>query len=244
MPLASGRAKLLLYCAPIMRVRAPYHHHPARFVLIIYDCKQACEAKTAPHQCTPPLQLARMNRAIGATIDARAKAAGLERTALVPGDMYVLFDGGKVGNDSKMRAAFRNPDGSVLAPISSQTLHLRHWDSVLNANGRGYTKRGAGSLRHGEQCLFVAHSLPMTSRTKNINNYGHAMVMLDSFVECMWKLPLARKRDLLGKYRVDGRPTFSEAEDDDDQAEYPWVRKAPMDDSTHLTLHVTGWAVP
>ena len=129
----------------------------------------------------------------------------------------------------------------MLAPISSQTLHLRHWDSVLNANGRGYTKRGAGSLRHGEQCLFVAHSKPMTSRTKNINNYGHAMVALDSDVACMWKLPLAKKRDLLGKYRVDGGPTASEAEDDDDdQAEYPWAKEAPMDDRPHTSCNWMG----
>ena len=70
------------------------------------------------------------------------------------------------------------------------------------------------------------------------------MLMPNLEVECMWKLPLAKKRDLLGKYRVDGRPTASEAEDDDDEAEDLWARKAPMDDSTHLTLHVTGWAVP
>ena len=57
---------------------------PAKFVLVVYDCKQACEAKTAPHRRTPPLQLTRLKRAIGATIEARAKAAGLDRIVLLP----------------------------------------------------------------------------------------------------------------------------------------------------------------
>ena len=90
---------------------------PARFVLILYDCKQACEAKTAPHRRTPPLQLTRLKRAIGATIEARAKAAGLDRIVLLPGDMYVLFDGGKEGNHSKMMAASVDLDGNVLKPM-------------------------------------------------------------------------------------------------------------------------------
>ena len=74
--------------------------------MIIYDCKQACEARTAPRRRTPPLQLLRLKRAVGATLEARAKAAGMDRAAILPGDMYVLFNGGKEGNRSKMKAAF------------------------------------------------------------------------------------------------------------------------------------------
>ena len=47
------------------------------FILIIYDCKQAWEARTAPHQRTPPLQLLGLKRAVGATLEACAKAAGI-----------------------------------------------------------------------------------------------------------------------------------------------------------------------
>jgi hypothetical protein len=107
-----------LWQVPALKLlKAPFPHHsragttrpaapPARFVLIVYDIKQACEAKTAPHRRTPPLQLTRLKRAVGATIEARAKAAGLDRIVLLPGDMYVLFDGGKEGNHSRMKAAW------------------------------------------------------------------------------------------------------------------------------------------
>ena len=62
---------------------------PARFVLIIYDCKQACEARTAPHRCAPPLQLLGLKRAVGATLEARARAAGMGRAAILPEDTRV-----------------------------------------------------------------------------------------------------------------------------------------------------------
>ena len=74
--------------------------------MIIYDCKQACEARTAPHRRTPPLQLLRLKRAVGATLEARAKAAGLDRTAILRADTRVLFDGDKEGSHSKTKAAF------------------------------------------------------------------------------------------------------------------------------------------
>ena len=53
-------------------------------------------------------------------------------------------------------------------------------------------------------------------------------------VEAMWKLPLAQKRDLLDKYRVEvGGPTASDGEDDDDDddAIEELAVKARMDDS-------------
>ena len=53
--------------------------------MIIHDCKQAREARAAPHRRAPPLQLLRLKRAIGATLEARAKAAGMDRVAILAG---------------------------------------------------------------------------------------------------------------------------------------------------------------
>ena len=114
---------------------------PARFVLIIYDCKQACEARTAPHRRAPPLQLLRLKRAIGATLEACVKAAGMDRDAILPGDMYVLFDGGREGNHSKMKAAFVDDQANALKPKVVRTLQLVFSEDIVGAR-RGYATRG------------------------------------------------------------------------------------------------------
>jgi hypothetical protein len=66
-------------------------------------------------------------------------------------------------------------------------------------------------------------------------NRGDAVVGVPALsVEAMWRLPLAQKRDLLDKYRVEvGGPTASDAGDDDeeDQALEELAGKARMDDS-------------
>ena len=89
---------------------------------------------------SPPLQLLRLKRAIGATLEARAKAA--DRAAILPGDMHVLFDGGKEGNHSKMKAAFVDDLGSALKPKVSRTLQLVFSEDTV-AERRGYSTRGA-----------------------------------------------------------------------------------------------------
>ena len=108
--------------------------------MIIYDCKQACEARTAPHRRTPPLQLLRLKRAVGATLEARAKVAVLDRTTTLPGDMHVLFGGGKEGNRSKMKAAFADDLGNALKPKATRTLQLVSSEDTV-AERRGYTTR-------------------------------------------------------------------------------------------------------
>ena len=176
------------------------------------------------------MQLARLKRAIGATIDARAKAAGLDRVAILPGDLYVLFDGGQEGNHSKMRAAFVDPDlNAPLKPKAARTLQLVFSEDSV-AERRGYSRRGAASLRQGERCLLVTHS-----KRKHFigTNRGDAMVGVPALsVESMWALPLAKKRELLGILRVDvGGPTASDVEDDDEEGEEELAGTAPMDDA-------------
>ena len=178
---------------------------PARFVLIIYDCKQACEARAAPHRRTPPLQLLRLKHSIGATLEARAKAAGLHRIAILPGGTYVLFDGGKEGNRSKMKAAFVDDQGNALKPKVVRTLQLVFSEDMV-AERRGCT-RGAASLRQGQRCLLVTQPKPVTPTRKRSRfvgtNRGGALVGVPAGVESMWSLPLGKKRALVGKVRVD-----------------------------------------
>ena len=130
--------------------------------MILYDCKQAREARTTPHRRAPPLQLLRLKRAIGATLEARAKAAGMGRVAILPGDTHVLFDGGKEGHRSKMKAAFVDDQGSALKSKAVRTLQLVFSEDTA-AERRGCTGGGkpttepaalachAGQARHADE---------------------------------------------------------------------------------------------
>ena len=131
------------------------------FILIISDCKQAREARTAPRRRTPPLQLLRLKRAIGATLEARVKAA--DRAAILPGDMHVLFDGGKDGNHWKTKAAFVRDQGNALKPKVTRTLQLVFSEDTV-AERRGYSTRGserrlrhAGQARHADEEAQTLH---------------------------------------------------------------------------------------
>ena len=124
------------------------------FILIISDCKQAREARTAPHRRTPPLQLLRLKRAIGATLEARAKAA--DRAAILPGDTHVLFDGGKDGNHWKTKAAFVRDQGNALKPKVTRTLQLVFSEDRV-AERRGYSTRGGGKPPT-ERAVLACHA--------------------------------------------------------------------------------------
>ena len=139
--------------------------------MIIYDCKQAREARTAPHRRTPPLQLLRLKRAIGATLEARAKAAGMGRVAILPGDMHVLFDGGKEGNHLKMKAAVVGDQGNALKPKATWTLQVVFSKDTV-AERRGYIARGAASLRQSERCLLVTQAKPVMPTRKHKHFIG------------------------------------------------------------------------
>ena len=99
------------------------------------------------------MQLPRLKRAIGATLEARAKAAGMDRVAILPGDMHVLFDGGKDGDHWKMKAAFVSDQGNALMPKVTRTLQLVFSEDTV-AERRGYSTRGRqASDRASGACL-------------------------------------------------------------------------------------------
>ena len=88
------------------------------FVHITYDPKVAGRASTAPHLRVPPLRNngGHIQKMIGAAI--RARSNGEER--LDDGDLYVLFDGMKHGNEKDLTTQpFRNTEGAPL------TRHVR-----------------------------------------------------------------------------------------------------------------------
>ena len=178
------------------------------------------------------MQLLRLKRAIGATLEARAKAAGMDRAAILPGGMRVLFDGGKEGNHSKMKAAFVDDLGNALKPKATRTLQLVFSEDTV-AERRGYSTRGAASLRQSERCLLATQAKPvmLTRKHKHFigTSRGDALAGVPALgADSMWSLPLGKKRELLDKLRVDvGGPRGSDVEDGDDEDEEELAATAP-----------------
>jgi hypothetical protein len=100
------------------------------------------------------LQLARLKRTVGGTLDARAKAAGLDRVGILPGDMYVLFDGGKEGNRSKTNGPGLD---APLKPRVARTLQLVFSEDSV-AERRGYSRREGGQPPAG-RAVLARHAL-------------------------------------------------------------------------------------
>lgn len=66
-----------------------------RYILIIYDHKQACEGLSRPDVRVAPLQKDRMRKMVHAVLEARREAMQHETRGLMVGDMYAFFDGAK-----------------------------------------------------------------------------------------------------------------------------------------------------
>ena len=75
-----------------------------RYVLIIYDHKQASEGLTRPDLRRPPLNISRMKKCVGAAIEARREAMNVDAAGIIPGDLYFLADGSKPRLTTKFRA--------------------------------------------------------------------------------------------------------------------------------------------
>ena len=133
----------------------------------------------------------------------------------------MLFDGGKEGNHSKMKAAFVDDQGNALKPKVARTLQLIFSEDTV-AERRGYSTQGVASLRQSERCLLATQAKPVVPTRKHKHfigtNRGDALAGVPALgVDSMWPLPLGKKRELLGKIRVDvGGPIGSDGEDDDD----------------------------
>ena len=67
------------------------------FVCIIFDAKLAGEALTAPNVRTPPLRDGRVQRLVSAVLRGRCCPAAGETPEIRPGDLFLMFDGGKRG---------------------------------------------------------------------------------------------------------------------------------------------------
>jgi hypothetical protein len=210
-----------------------------RYVVVVYDVKQASESKTAPHLRVAPLRDVRLRKLICATIDARRQAAAVETLQLMPGDMYFLFDGKRPKNAYKLKGAFVGEgEGETMLQKKDRELQLIYTEKGL-AERKYINRRGAASIKQSERVHMITKHRPKlpTRRRRHFpgTNLGDTITEIPVLGhDEMWRLPLDKKRRLYDKYRVDvggkdgsssdsGDDAAAAADDDDDGA----AAKAP-----------------
>lgn len=131
----------------------------ARLVVVVYDVKQASESQLKPLTRIPPLKDVRYRKAIQATLDARREAAGYDEPCIIPGDVYMLFDGKRRGNIPKLRSGFKSDETGDELPRKTKEIHITYAEEALTGSLNRVTK-GTASVKQNE-------GLIMTSRDKS-----------------------------------------------------------------------------
>lgn len=177
----------------------------ARYVLVVYDYKQASESKTNPQTRIAPLRDARCLNSIVATIDARRTVAGSAVTHLVPGDLYCVFDGSRPGNVNKLRLGFVDEEGQALPKFERKLMLIYSEDCAAK---RRAVVRGTGSVKQQEGLLLLSRHKVKVPRRKRKHFDGTSAG--DTFVNIPavgpdeeWRLPLGIKKLLYAQYRVE-----------------------------------------
>jgi len=187
------------------------------YVIVIYDYKQATESKTSPATRRAPLKDARATKCILATVDARRTTMGQTSIGILPGDMYVLFDGTRGGNINKLKSGFVNESGEVLQKSERKLVLVYAEDGAAR---RRQLVRGTGSVKQQEGVLLITKHKPKMNRRKRLHfegtSAGDAIVNIPA-PEDEWMLPTMKKRNLYAHYRVEVGGKDGSDDDDDDE---------------------------
>ena len=74
------------------------------YVAIVFDPKLSGESITAPHRRKPPFRFNQFRKLLLATLAARAETES-DSSKIRPGDIVILFDGGRHGQWMKINQA-------------------------------------------------------------------------------------------------------------------------------------------
>jgi hypothetical protein len=197
-----------------------YAGRPVRYVVVVYDYKQAGESKTNPAIRIAPLRDSRCVKCVLATIEARRTTTGGQTSKLVQGDLYFLFDSSCPGNWSKLRAGFVDEEGQPLAKCERKLTLV--YSEQGAARRRAYV-HGTGSVKQQEGLLMITRHKVKVPRRKRLHFDGTSAG--DTFVNIPavapddeWALTLGKKKLLYGPHRVDvgGRGPDSSSDEVDD----------------------------
>lgn len=187
--------------------------------------KQASESQSKPSLRIAPLKDSRYKKCIQACLDARREVAGFQEACIVPGDMFLIFDGKRMGNLNKLKNAFHNETHDEPLKKNTRLVNISYAESGLTETLL-LVRKGTASVKQNERMLMISRSRPKLPAKKRKHFAGTTRGDTITEVPCpppenRWKLTVARKRTLYDKYCVpvggkDGSSDESEEEDDEE----------------------------
>ena len=187
------------------------------YIAIVFDVKFCGESDTKPHIRIPPWPTTRAKKLVQAVLEGRSKTAGYENTQLVPGDFFLICDGGKHGNSHKIKNLFKDENGSNYKHHAACVKVIKSEQGITDRYAG--TRRGWGSISQDEYFYAIAlekMKLPVVRRKHFAGtNKGNTItdVPVLAATAC-WTVPRSKKFEIIDKYiiRVGGK------EDDDDSS--------------------------
>lgn len=171
--------------------------HTGKHVGVVYDVKVSGETITQPAHRVASFRIGHFKKLLGAAFKSRSE----DVNGLHDGDIYILPDGGKHGNEGSMMNAFCTDDGRMATTKRSIWLHFTE-ESVT----KRYNKVGGSTVQQEELMNLVSRNpLHFSGRKRRHFEGTHrgsilgpmALESYDSVT--FWKLPEKEKRDLFGK---------------------------------------------
>ena len=172
-------------------------HDSGKYVLITYDVKVDGEAITAPTHRIPPYRSPRHKKLTQAVVNTRGECRG----ELHGGDLYMVWDGGKHGNESSFPNIFVTEEGR-LSFKKSQLTQFYSEQSIVERY-----KKLAGTMVNQRDSLhiFGKQTLNMNGRKRKHyegSNRGDMIgpVNLAAYSSpTFWRMTEKMKRELFGK---------------------------------------------
>ena len=150
-PDSQSELKRLLQSSAVGKMLGMQHKH---YILIVFDVKFCGEADTKPHARIPPWPQSRAKKVIHAVLESRATMAGYSATQLVPGDVFLIADGGKHGNGHKIKNLFKDENGANFKNHASIVKVIKS-ESGITDRITG-TKRGVCNIVQDEHYFTIA----------------------------------------------------------------------------------------
>ena len=170
---------------------SPSDPSASKYIGIFYDPKLSGEANHRPQLRVPPLRYESLKRLIEL---ARSRFGAVVGDDIPEGDLYFLFDGGKIGNQVELLKPFAGK------PKSVKTFVLwRDEDSLMQRQLR--VRGSIGTYRQEERLHIISASIPALKPMKFTNFKGSsAGSMMGPIIlppmSSMWSLLWPQKKDL------------------------------------------------
>jgi hypothetical protein len=192
------------------------------YVLIIYDYKQASESQTRPQTRIAPLKDLRMKSMVQATLDARRSTRSEMSPCIMPGDMWMFFDGSRAGHSYMFNnKVFVDEESGTSLPKVARQLRIEYLESAV-AERRSYCRRAVASLKSNEIAHIITHDFVRLPQKKKKHfsgtNLGSSLVDVPlASAKETWQMSREAKKDIYGKYQV--AVGGKDSDGDDDEAE-------------------------